>query len=543
MHREALTGGGAVLSTDATSFHRGSAAIDRPGIVDAPLNCASVLEHHADRFPERVCLVCEGEATTYGEFFANIKRLAGGFIANGVRPGDVVALLAYNSIRFLEIMYAVSYVGGVFMPMNWRLAPPEIAYMLKHAGAKVFISEEELLQLGQASLEGINGVLPLSIDGGEGWIKLEEIQQSEVANPIASVSGTDLQRLMYTSGTTSRPKGVMISHANLAWKNAAHVGEFSITATDVGLAVGPLYHVGALDVTATTLLSAGGKVVLHRRFDARATLSAMADEGITNVWLAPAMINQMLEVSGVDDYEFPTMRFVIYGGEKMPLPLLERFLRLFPNAWVADGYGLTETVSGDAFLGRDHTLKKIGSVGKPCLYVQIEVWDDEGRPVAADRAGEIVVRSPKVFLGYWRDPEATREAFRGGWFRTGDVGYLDEDGFLFLVDRKKDMIVSGGENVSSLEIERVLYDHPAVLEAAVVAKADERWGEVPVGLVVLRPGCAVQSDELRDHCRAELAGYKCPKQFIFLDELPRNPSGKVLKRQLRMQLQTSAENG
>jgi acyl-CoA synthetase (AMP-forming)/AMP-acid ligase II len=217
----------------------------------------------------------------------------------------------------------------------------------------------------------------------------------------------------------------------------------------------------------------------------------------------------------------------------MPIPLIERIQRTFPSAWFADAYGLTETVSGDTFLDRASVVDKLGSVGRPCLFLELDVWDDDGRSVAPGERGEIVLRGPKVFAGYWKDPEATERAFAGGWFHTGDVGVRDEDGYVFIVDRLKDMILSGGENIAGSEVERVLYEHPAVLEAAVVGRPDERWGEVPVAFVARRPGHEVTADELVEHCRGQLAKFKVPKDVTFVDALPRNPSGKVLKRELR----------
>ncbi len=325
----------------------------------------------------------------------------------------------------------------------------------------------------------------------------------------------------------------MITHANLAWKNLAHLVEFGFTSADVGLACGPLYHVGALDLTTTTLIAAGATTIVHRTFDAAAVVEEIERSRVTTLWLAPAMVNAIMALPDLDGRDLSSVRVVVNGGEKMPIPLIERIQRTFPSAWFADAYGLTETVSGDTFLDRDSIIRKLGSVGRPCLHLELDVWDDDGRPVPPGEPGEIVLRGPKVFKGYWRDPEATAAAFAGGWFHTGDVGVRDEDGYLWVVDRKKDMIVSGGENIASSEVERVLYEHPAVLEAAVVARPDERWGEVPVAFVVARPGIAVTADALVEHCRSQLARFKVPKDVVFLDALPRNPSGKVLKRELR----------
>jgi acyl-CoA synthetase (AMP-forming)/AMP-acid ligase II len=217
----------------------------------------------------------------------------------------------------------------------------------------------------------------------------------------------------------------------------------------------------------------------------------------------------------------------------MPIPLIERLQRTFPSAWFADAYGLTETVSGDTVLDRDSMVTKLGSVGRPCLYLELDIWDERGSSLPAGERGEIVLRGPKVFKGYWRDADATTAAFAGGWFHTGDVGVRDDDGYLFIVDRFKDMIVSGGENIASSEVERVLHEHDAVLEAAVVGRPDDRWGEVPVAFVVLRQDTSATVEELDAHCRARLARFKVPKAVTFLDALPRNPSGKVLKRELR----------
>jgi acyl-CoA synthetase (AMP-forming)/AMP-acid ligase II len=325
----------------------------------------------------------------------------------------------------------------------------------------------------------------------------------------------------------------MLTHANLAWKNLAHLVEFGFNNSDLGLACGPLYHVGALDLTTTSLIAAGASTIIHRTFDAAAVVDELERSRVTTVWLAPAMVNAIMALPDIERRDLTSVRVIINGGEKMPIPLIERIQRVFPSAWFADAYGLTETVSGDTFLDRDSIVTKLGSVGRPCLYLELDIWDEAGQSVGPGERGEIVMRGPKVFPGYWRDPDATAAAFAGGWFHTGDIGVRDEDGYLFIVDRLKDMIVSGGENIAGSEVERVLYEHSAVLEAAVVGRADERWGEVPVAYVALREGSSVSSEELVEHCRGQLAKFKVPRDVHFIDALPRNPSGKVLKRELR----------
>ncbi len=514
----------------------------------ADMNWFAVLEHHASRAPDRPLCTYGSEVVTYGGMLARATSLAAGLHGRGVGVGDVVGVLSYNRTEFLEAMFAANYLGAILMPINWRLAAPEVGYILEHSGAKVLIADDPLTTLADDAMAGLPHP-PLLVGMEERpplLVGMEERPAGEASDSVrladlrvgaaperTRVSGDQIHRLMYTSGTTGRPKGVMLSHANLAWKNLAHLVEFGVTSADIGLACGPLYHVGALDLTTTTLIAAGGSTVIHQAFDAAAVVDELERSRVTIVWLAPVMVNAIMSLPGIDERDLSSVRLIIGGGEKMPIPLIERLRRTFPSAWFADAYGLTETVSGDTFLDRDSTITKLGSVGRPCLYLELAIWDDGGAPQPPGVAGEIVLRGPKVFSGYWRDPEATERAFAGGWFHTGDVGVVDEDGYVYIVDRLKDMILSGGENIAGSEVERVLYEHPAVLEVAVIGRPDDRWGEVPVAFVALRPGTTATAEELIEHCRPELAKFKVPKDVFFVDALPRNPSGKVLKRELR----------
>ena len=500
------------------------------------MNWFAVLAHHATRTPDKPITVFEGETTTYGEMALRAAALARGLEERGVAAGDVVGLLSYNCPEFLEVVFAANYLGAIAMPINWRLAAPEVRYILEHSRARALVCDGSLVEVADEATKGMEASLTrISISGSAhpGWLPLTEVRARTGDSTPVRAAGDDVHRLMYTSGTTGRPKGVMITHANLAWKNLAHIVEFGFTDTDVGLACGPLYHVGALDLTTTSLIAAGATTIIHRSFDASAVVDELEGSKATTVWLAPAMVTAIMALPGIEERDLSSVRLIINGGEKMPIPLIERIQRTFPSAWFADAYGLTETVSGDTFLDRDSIVTKLGSVGRPCLYLELDVWDEQGSSVAPGERGEIVLRGPKVFKGYWRDPGATATAFAGGWFHTGDVGLRDDDGYLFIVDRLKDMIVSGGENIAGSEVERVLYEHDAVLEAAVVGRPDDRWGEVPVAFVVLRQGASVPPEALLEHCRDQLARYKVPKEIILLDALPRNPSGKVLKRQLR----------
>jgi fatty-acyl-CoA synthase len=506
--------------------------------MQADMNWFAVLAHHATRTPDKAITVFEGETTTYGEMATRAAALAGGLSERGIGRGDVVALLSYNCPEFLETVFAANHLGGIAMPINWRLAAPEVRYILEHSAAGALVCDESLVDLADEATKDreatlVRACVARSAPTPDGWTALADLRADPPTAARVEVAADDVHRLMYTSGTTGRPKGVMLTHANLAWKNLAHLVEFGFTRADLGLACGPLYHVGALDLTTTTLIAAGATIILHRSFDAVAVADEIERSRVTTVWLAPAMVNALMALPDIEERDLSSVRVIVNGGEKMPIPLIERLRRTFPSAWFADAYGLTETVSGDTFLDGDSIVTKLGSVGRPCLYLELDIWDEQGRSVPAGERGEIVLRGPKVFKGYWRDPDATAAAFAGGWFHTGDVGVRDDDGYLYIVDRLKDMIVSGGENIAGSEVERVLYDHDAVLEVAVVGRPDDRWGEVPVAFVVLRPHATTTAEALLEHCRAQLARYKVPKQITFLDALPRNPSGKVLKRELR----------
>jgi fatty-acyl-CoA synthase len=501
------------------------------------MNFAEVVRRNAIRWPHDPVITFSGNTITHAGLDMRVSALATALSRAGVVHDDVVAILLYNCPQYLEVAFAANVIGAVFLPINFRLAPDEWRYILDHSGAKVLITEHEF----HAAIDGIRPELSslretwATDDGGTNWVSYEARLQASIgiAAQVSPVSQTHLQRLMYTSGTTSRPKGVMITHGNVLWKNIAHIFEFGMTRADKGLVAGPLYHVGGMDLPATSLLYLGAHVVILPRFDPVAVLETIEGERITGVWLAPAMLNQVLQVRDADRYDTDSVRFVINGGEKMPLPLIKSVLELFPHAWFADAYGLTETVSGDTFLDRDHVLSKIGSVGRPVIHTQVNIVDDDDQPVKADEIGEVVLRGPKICKGYWRDDAATSTAMRGGWFHTGDVGRLDSEGYLYIEDRKKDLIISGGENIASPEVERVLYGHPAVLEAAVIGIPDERWGEVPKAFVVLKLNHSVTAPELTSFCAGQLAKFKVPKVIEFVELLPRNPSGKVLKRELR----------
>ncbi len=490
----------------------------------------SAVAFHARCAPERPALLYGGTRIGYAELCERAERLAGLLAARGLGKGDVVAVLMKNSAAFIEIALAASHAGCVLLPINFRLAAEEADYILGHAGAKLLFVDEELEP---------------SAGGFAARIVVDSKAQSD-SRRLAGAAGRlrrgavlepgDLFRLMYTSGTTDRPKGVMHTYDNYYWKCLDHIALLQLSAQDRLLVAGPLYHVGAFDLPGFAGLLVGATLCLLREFEPDAALEAIQRERLTGGWMAPAMLNRVLALPGREQFDLSSFRWLIGGGERTPESRIREFGTLFRHGRYIDAYGLTETCSGDTFMEPGMEIAKIGSVGRPVAHVALEIRDDAGNALAAGQAGEVCLRGPKVTRGYWRDAEKTAASFFGDWFRTGDVGYLDVDGFLYLTDRKKDMIISGSENIASSEVERVVYGLPQVSEAAVIGLPDEQWGERVVAVVVLKPGQQLAREELERHCRAHLAGFKVPRQLVVREALPRNPSGKVLKRVLREEL-------
>ncbi|MFQ5998613.1 MAG: long-chain fatty acid--CoA ligase [Candidatus Bathyarchaeia archaeon] len=502
-------------------------------------NFSGILTSHTEKMPHKEALVYGSRRITYAELNKDTHAFASALRQLDVCKDDRVALLLYNCPEFLVAAFAINRLGAVFVPMNYRLASDEVKFILEDSGAKVLITEHELRPTVDPILSGIQSLKAfIALDGpGDVGLKYAEMIESHRGQEVidAVVSESDLHRVVYTSGTTARPKGVMLSYANLYSKNDAHREVLHLTSEDRVLVAGPLYHVGGMDLPFTGVLQLGGTGVILRKFNVDACLDAIVKEMVTIVWLAPTMMNMILNNLEVKNLNFNSLRLIIDGGEKMPEDRVNKVLDIFTNVWFADAYGLTETLSGDTFLTKDKMSMKIGSVGKPVPNLELRIVDENERQLPPNQPDEIVLKGQKVFKGYWNNAEATRIAMKDGWFHTGDVGYLDDEGFLYVVDRKKDMIKSGGENIASVEIERVIYHHPKILEAAVVAAPDEQWGEVPAAYVVPKKNMQIKPDELARFIGESLAKFKIPKHFFFLTQLPRNPSGKVLKADLRLE--------
>lgn len=503
-------------------------------------NLTDFLGFHARATPDRPALVFAGETISYGAMFTRARAAAAWLEGQGVRPGDVVALWMKNSPAFWDLAFGVSHRGAVLLPMNYRLAASEIAYILTDSGAKLLVADEEY-QHDAAQLER-EAVPRVAILGAAAQMDIQNVTGDALAPEKPSPRGEgDLMRLMYTSGTTSRPKGVMQAYRQFYWKHLGQVAALGLSSETRLLTVGPLYHVGGLDLPGLSVFALGGLMALEREFEPEAALRAIRENALNGAWFAPTMTNRILALPPGHWAEARSLRWVIGGGERTPEARVHAFAEAFPNARYIDAYGLTESNGGDTFMEPGREIEKIGSVGRPIPHLELAIKADDGRDVAAGVDAEICLRGPKITSGYWSDEAKTADAFHpGGWLRTGDVGHVDEDGFLFLTDRKKDMILSGGENIASSEVERVIYEMPEVLEAAVIGVPDPQWGETPVAVVALRPGETLALEALQAHCRRQLAGFKVPKRLALHDSLPRNPSGKVLKRVLREQLQKEA---
>ena len=489
------------------------------------INLTSFIKYHARTTPDREAIVYDQQTISYSEFFGRAECLAGYLVERGIQPGDVIAVLMKNSPAFLEIAFAASHIGAVFLPINFRLAEDEVNYICENSEARMLFADAEF--------EAMNLNVERVCLRSEEQASTRLLSAACAPVPMHPVSGEDLFRLMYTSGTTDRPKGVMHSYNNFYWKSLDHVVVLGLSSGSRLLVVGPLYHVGAFDLPGIAVLWQGGMLAIKRDFHAEAVLSEIEKHQLNSAWMAPIMTSTILGWKDRESHDVSTMEWVIGGGERTPENRIREFSEYFTNARYIDAYGLTESCSGDSLMVAGRELEKIGSTGQATPHVEIQIRDENGEQLPENVDGEICLRGPKIFSGYWRDEVKTAASFFGDWFRTGDVGFLDSEGFLFLTDRKKDMIISGGENIASSELERVIRLWPEVEDVAVVGRKDSKWGEVPVAVVVPVDGRELNLESLVAHCKTKVAAFKVPKDLITMEALPRNPSGKVLKRQLR----------
>ncbi|MCY7395654.1 MAG: AMP-binding protein [Nocardioides sp.] len=494
----------------------------------------------ARRVPDKVALVDGDTVLTFAELDAAVDRAAASIAATGLVRGDRLALMSHNCWQFVVLDFATARIGVVLVPINFMLGGDEVAFVLDHSEATAFVVEDALVPVADRALAAASGSLDvrrvLLLGGGSpstGWQDAQEWFDHEGTPPEVAVADDDPVRMMFTSGTESRPKGALLSSRALLWQYVSCAVDGSMSADDVELHTLPLYHCAQLDCFLGVDVYLGATSVILPGPDPTAILAAIAQHGITKFFAPPTVWIALLRHPGFDDADLSTLRKGYYGASPMPAEVLKELQQRLPDVDLWNFYGQTEMSPLATILGPSEQLSHAGSAGRAALNVETRIVDDADQPVAAGEVGEIVHRSPHATLGYHHDEAKTAESFRGGWFHSGDLGYLDETGHLYVVDRKKDMIKSGGENVASREVEEAIYLLEGVAEVAVFGVSHPRWVEAVAAAVVPKAGVTLTPQDVIAHARSVLAGYKAPKHVVVLDSLPKNPSGKIVKRTLR----------
>jgi long-chain acyl-CoA synthetase len=501
--------------------------------------------------PNGVATIDGARRRTWTEFRDRVARLGGVLRAAGVQRGDRVAILSLNGDAYLEYFYATPWAGALVVPLNIRLAAPELVAIINDAGAVVLLVDETFAGLLPALVPPLATVRSVLVSG-TGVLPAGAMSLNaaiEATDPIASAdaSNDDLYGIFYTGGTTAASKGVMLSHGNIVANAMNMLAEVHFDTDTVYLHAAPMFHLADCAATFSVTLSAGTHTFVPR-FDPALVLQTIQDCGVTNSILVPSMIGMLVNAPTIGDYNLTTLKGLLYGGSPISEAVLRRAIECLPGCGFTQAYGMTELSPVVTFLSSryhitDHTTDgpnagRLRAAGRAAHTAEIRIVDDEDREVPRGSVGQIVVRGPIVMQGYWNQPALTAEALRGGWMHTGDGGYMDDEGFVFIVDRIKDMIITGGENVYSAEVENAIYQHPAVAMCAVIGVPDERWGERVHAVVSLKPGQTTTEADIVAHCRRVIAGYKCPRSVgVRAEPLPLSGAGKVLKTVLRKELQ------
>ncbi|MCV0438002.1 MAG: acyl-CoA synthetase [Hydrogenophaga sp.] len=501
---------------------------------------ADALRRTAQRLPAKTAIVCGDTQWTYAEFDALVSRLAAGLAGIGVAQGDKVAVLARNSHGFAALRFALARRGAVMVPINFMLKADEVAYILRHAGARTLATDSGLAELARAAAALDTQVaqylwLP-SEDPSEpvaGMHAFDTLAACTDPLPDVSLGSYDLAQIVYTSGTESTPKGAMLTHDAVLWQYVSCVINADIAEDDRALHALPLYHCAQLDVFFGPAIYIGSSNVITARPVPDNLLALIERHGITSFFAPPTVWIALLRSPLFDAAKLKHLAKGYYGASIMPVEVLKELAARLPSVRLWNLYGQTEIAPLATMLGPNDQLRKPGSCGKAVINVETRVVDDAMRDVAVGEVGEIVHRSPHLMLGYFNDPERTKAAFEGDWFHSGDLAVIDDEGYITVVDRKKDMIKTGGENVASREVEEMVYRLPAVSEVAVIGLPDPKWVEAVTAVIVVKAGQTLTEAEVVAHCNQHMAAFKSPKRVVFTDSLPKNPSGKLLKRELR----------
>ena len=500
-----------------------------------------LLSRTAARFPGRTAIVWRGVRETYAQLNATVNRTSNALTERGVARGDRIALLSHNCREFLVLYFALAKLGVISVPLNFMLKSGEVAFILRHSESSGIIVEDALGPVAaeaiwSAGLEGgVRGWIPLHGQAApDGWEAVEVWTAGpDPGEPDLVIGDDEPLQLMYTSGTESRPKGVTLTSRSLIAQYLTAIVDGGMTEDDVEIHALPFYHCAQLHCFLTPDVYLGATNVIVEGADAATILRTIEAEKITKLFCPPTVWISLLRHPDFDTRDLSSLKKGYYGASAMPVEVLKEIMGRLPRLNLYNFYGQTEMAPVATILKPHEQMTKLGSAGRPGLNVETLVVDDEDRPVPPGVVGEIVHRSPHAMLGYWRDSEKTEATFRNGWFHSGDLGMMDADGYLSVVDRKKDMIKTGGENVASREVEEAIFQHPAVAEVAVFGISHPYWVEAVTAVVVLRPSATASPEELTAHARQRLASYKVPKYIAFAEALPKNPSGKILKRELR----------
>ena len=499
-----------------------------------------LLRRSAQRDPNKTAVICGDVTWTFAEMDAACNRLGRGLLGLGIGKGDRVAVLSRNSHAFAALRFAVARIGAILVPINFMLNPDEINFILANSGARLLAMGPDFVEAAQAATAKGSAVEKLVWLPGEdpaaapaGLTSFDDLRHDDASPLEASVDSRDPAQIIYTSGTESLPKGAILTHEAVMWQYVSCIIDGGMAAHDNFLHALPLYHCAQLDVFLGPAIYLGATSLITGKPTADNILALIAARRITSFFAPPTIWIAMLRSPAFDKTDLSTLQKGYYGASIMPVEVLLELQRRLPNVKFWNFYGQTEIAPLATVLPPEDQLRKAGSVGKPVINVETRVVDTAMEDVRVGEIGEIVHRSPHLLSGYYNDPVKTAAAFAGGWFHSGDLATVDADGFITIVDRVKDMIKTGGENVASREVEEIIYRLPAVSEVAVIGVAHPRWVEAVVAVIVVKAGHALDEAQVLAHCNEHLAGFKTPKRAIFVEALPKNPSGKLLKRELR----------
>ena len=509
-----------------------------------------VLHRTARRLPARTAIVCGSVTWTYAQFDVLCNRLAHGFASIGVNTGDRVAVLSRNSHAFAAVRFALARLGAVLVPINFMLNADEVAYILRHAGAKLLCLGADLVALGQdaagrdtrvAQFVWLPGEDPATAPAG--MRTFDSLLLADESEPASQFDGSALLQVIYTSGTESLPKGAMLTHESVIWQYVSCVVEGSIAEGDCMLHALPLYHCAQLDVFLGPGIYVGAVNIITSKPTADNILPLLARHKINSFFAPPSIWIALLRAPQFDGTDLSTLAKGYYGAAIMPVEVLMEIQRRLPKVQLWNFYGQTEIAPLATVLKPADQLRKAGSAGRAAINVETRVVDDAMNDVAIGAIGEIVHRSPQLLQGYFNDEERTRAAFEGDWFHSGDLATIDSEGYITVVDRKKDMVKSGGENVASREVEEMVYRIPQVSEVAVIGLPHPYWIEAVTAVIVVKAGQTLTEEQVIAHCKNKMAHFKVPKRAVFVDSLPKNPSGKLLKRELRTRFEGLMKDG